>query len=67
MSKTLSSMLIKYLKPSHLSFYGQRKKLESLFCFFDTDGNGVSCGNDDGDDANDEDDVMRMRMRMIMV
>ena len=21
--------------------YGQRKKLESLFCFFDTDGNGV--------------------------
>ena len=46
--------------------YGQRKKLESLFCFFDTDGNGVSCDNDDGDDDSDgddsDDDVMRMMM-----
>ena len=43
--------------------YGQRKKLESLFCFFDTDGNGVSCDNDDGDDS--DDDVMRMKMMMV--
>jgi hypothetical protein len=32
--------------------YGQRKKLESLFCFFDTDGNGVS-----DDDDRDDDDI----------
>ena len=59
---------MKCLQPSHLSLYGQRKKLESLFCFFDTDGNGVSCGDDDGDYANDDDDdddVMRMRMIMV--